>query len=143
MYTMTSAEQALLERVNELTKRVGMLEREIFGGNAYAVANFDRIAEALKDRFALTRAQSMILRHLLLSQSPAGVEALSEVIEANGGFAHEGGDKATQRVHYHICKIRGVIGLHGVMIEHVRDVGYRLTEINRKRLMKAAGITRI
>lgn len=132
-----------MSTIDDHEHRIRMLEREVFGGNAYAVATFDRIAEALRDHFALTRAQAMTLRYLLLSKTPAGVDALADVIAANGGFAHEGGEKATQRVHYHVSKIRGVVGLHGVMIERVRDVGYRLTEINRKRLMKAAGITRI
>ncbi len=122
--------------------RIRMLEREVFGGNAYAVATFDRIAEALRDHFALTRAQAMVLRRLLLSDTPVAASALDEIIEANGG-RDSSERQFDQRVHYHISKIKGVIGLYGVMIERVRDVGYRLTEPNRKRLMKAAGITRI
>lgn len=134
---------ALERRLVEVENRLRLLEDEVFGGNAYAVSNFDRIAQAIRDRFSLTRAQSMLLRHLLLSGGVSDIGVLDEIVEANGGHGRGSSEKqAAQRVYYHICKIRGIVGLYGVMIERVREGGYRLSRADKARLMRVAGISR-
>ena len=118
---MCSTCPMLRERVERLEAELKVLRSDFHAESYVAPAEF-----------ALNWSQERILGALIRHTSPLTHDALFEVTRGPRARAEDRGEKL---IHTVVCKLRQKLRPHGVEINTVSGVGYRLSTESRNRLL--------